>query len=939
MNDEEKYAASNKNALNDTSKMTSTEKKNFTEKPIYVYFEHDNKKISELIIPDPKLNLEQLITEKANFYDIEKNTFIDLVYKNKIDLSDKCNTNYNSNTKTTLNNENNDNKNKYCFNDKNTDNENYFAEKEFMSKEKCNQVIYASENNKNKENYSNNLKNYNYAGTLNELGSCIAKNFNYYKTDYILNKNGINGYNFTKSICELNNLDNFNQPKNKTYDYLDTERNLYEIPNISNESSVNKSNRHVNNDTKHIPKHKGNNTNNSSSNNNNKSQALNNNNSEFNKKSKKMNIIRNLKKAGNKIYKEEFDKRATNNNNYIDNTLNNYSNNNTISNSAYNYIHNHKILNVNNKNIDLNNNSYCNGNGNVNGDFNQGDGETSKQKIRGENHFSDKSRDISSKSTNINDAIKTNLKNQKESGLSLLNNSNKKKINKIFNMKFNKNIHEVSKFKDKFTKNNRIEFLTEREKENFSMLYSLTSNNEKFFIDNKHAKTATGKFSSNINNIKTYNNNNNHSSSAYDSKQLISISAANLNPKSSFRFKNSSKNNIVNNNNMNCKAAKKINFHRIKGLLSAEATATSKEFAAPEETIKSNKFNNNSNNLNIYNITKSNSNVNILSYTNNINFNNNNTQLCELESLYNTDCENLKSYKNRRNLLSNKFSSINSISKLYLTQKTFFTQHRKTNKSLDPHFTIAAQRDLNLTYKPKLNHNSIFMNLRKKYSKLLELEQENEKSTNSNNIYNNDSNINRKNKLKINYVSKTEANEFSQVRSRGRSVDEINCITNRLYDYAARYNFRKRIKEEDYYNSTCPFTPYLINDVYKLNNIKPSMRNFFYRLQSWVDKRNLKYETDYECTLYDDKTGEKLFSPRINKGDRNNSRRNVYIFCFLSIVELNFHKVEKVCIYFYSIFENCKNFVLFIYLNFMYKNNKGLLLERSHKRQVFRALQ
>jgi len=297
------------------------------------------------------------------------------------------------------------------------------------------------------------------------------------------------------------------------------------------------------------------------------------------------------------------------------------------------------------------------------------------------------------------------------------------------------------------------------------------------------------------------------------------------------------------------------------------------------------------------------------------NRNNNKKPNLELDSLYNTDCEILKSNRFRSNVKYSNKKSLNSFSNnLLSTRKSFSTLKR--NESYDP--CNKLKKDSNLTFKPRLNSNSIFMSLRSRLSKLMQIEFESNSIThnlnpnnyqkkdslNTNNYtetcsnfyrntedcFNNTQNFdenkyksknNRKNKFKVNYLSKTENSLTSKSKSRVRSVDEINTITNRLYNYAAKYHFNKKRMAEDYYNTTCPFTPELINDVYKVHNIKPSMTNFFFRLQNWVDKRNLKYETDYENTFYDDKTGERLFFPKINKNSGYAMRRSVNYYQIL----------------------------------------------------------
>lgn len=811
---------------------------NFIENPIYVYFEHNNKKISELIVPDPKLNLEELIKEKANYYEIERKTFFELVDKNKIDLAYKNRINQNDNY----------NNNKKLFYDKLNDDA--VLKDKLMKDSDANTIKNKLENVESKHININSMKN-KYYDIVNDVSN-TANNLYNNQNDYKENNNEKNGYNFEKYSNDKKNLNPIIPKKYTTDDNLQFDKNLFEISNRSHESLNFKLIKNQNINSKIY---------NRKSNfykafQNNDSLKLNaNKENELRKNTKKMNIIKNLKKAKKKNYEEEQINQETPNilNNNIDNYIQNKQSNN-ISN-----------LNGNRNNLIQTINS--------NQDF-------SKQKIH-ENHLSDKSKDISSKSTNIYDAIKSNFKNKKDSEHFLINNNNLKeqKVNKIFNIKYDLKKNEGYKYKDKANYTNNLELLSEREKENFSMLYSLTNLNDNLFIE---PTNKANNYSSNTNNY--------YSSSAIESKNIIN-STKNSKTNLNYNYKNLNKSTLVHNSNIsNTNRSKKLNFQKIKG-------------------TDKNKDNFQANKTDIYknNLIKSNSNLNILSsFRSNLNY-----QPYELDSLYNTDCEILKSEK-KRNLISKKVNSICSLSNLYSTRKSLFTQRK--NKSLDP-YSFKQSIDQSLTYKPKLNSNSIFINLRKKYSKLLE--QEKEKTINSQkkdnlNSYNysntEDSNFNynnkysedgfskdtynnnfykkitkngkiRRNKFDINYLSKTVESDVSQAKIRVKSVDEINCITNRLYNYAARYDFTKKQKEENFYHDTCPFTPSLINDVYKINNIKPSMKNFFFRLQNWVDKRNLKYETDYENTLYDNKTGEKLFSPRINSSRRYNTKR-VYIFLF-----------------------------------------------------------
>ena len=58
--------------------------------PLYVYFEYKGIKVSELLIPSINKNLSQLITENSNKYNIPVQVFLEMLNKNKIDLSDNA---------------------------------------------------------------------------------------------------------------------------------------------------------------------------------------------------------------------------------------------------------------------------------------------------------------------------------------------------------------------------------------------------------------------------------------------------------------------------------------------------------------------------------------------------------------------------------------------------------------------------------------------------------------------------------------------------------------------------------------------------------------------------------------------------------------------------------------------------------------------------------
>lgn len=82
----------------------------------------------------------------------------------------------------------------------------------------------------------------------------------------------------------------------------------------------------------------------------------------------------------------------------------------------------------------------------------------------------------------------------------------------------------------------------------------------------------------------------------------------------------------------------------------------------------------------------------------------------------------------------------------------------------------------------------------------------------------------------------------------------------KLYNHAEKSKMYKDKLAEEIFNEKYTFRPKLIS-----SNSKPNIYNFFYRLQGWVDKRNLEYEQEKEKIKYDEKTGLRLFSPSINR--------------------------------------------------------------------------
>jgi hypothetical protein len=68
---------------------------------------------------------------------------------------------------------------------------------------------------------------------------------------------------------------------------------------------------------------------------------------------------------------------------------------------------------------------------------------------------------------------------------------------------------------------------------------------------------------------------------------------------------------------------------------------------------------------------------------------------------------------------------------------------------------------------------------------------------------------------------------------RKHTTDEINKSSDKLHSELKILNSKKDLLRIDYYTKTCPFSPEIINKE------APKVENFYYRLQSWIDKRNI----------------------------------------------------------------------------------------------------
>ena len=184
------------------------------------------------------------------------------------------------------------------------------------------------------------------------------------------------------------------------------------------------------------------------------------------------------------------------------------------------------------------------------------------------------------------------------------------------------------------------------------------------------------------------------------------------------------------------------------------------------------------------------------------------------------------------------------------------------------------------TFKPKLNKNSLFTNLKSNLSKNQNFENENNTNPQKNILENTQSYNTKKQIIKVNtnpFLSGGNKSAINIEKSNIKSKEDIEYISKRLFTNAEVLKNKKNILSDKYYSDICPFNPQIIR---RENTEAIKIDNFFSRLQNWVEKRNDRYESDFENTLIDKKTGKRYFSPQINK-QKNVKILNLKINIFL----------------------------------------------------------
>jgi len=141
-------------------------------------------------------------------------------------------------------------------------------------------------------------------------------------------------------------------------------------------------------------------------------------------------------------------------------------------------------------------------------------------------------------------------------------------------------------------------------------------------------------------------------------------------------------------------------------------------------------------------------------------------------------------------------------------------------QTLDKRITYSRSASRNTGFKKNKTGNSFF-------TEKIRLEQENT-NTNLNNMTEDINN----NTTEENREQTDFSNKSTQLPKVIRTQKEIENITLKLYTDSKNYENKKEELRKEHFSNTCPFTPYI------QDKSIPNVRNFYGRLQNWVEKRN-----------------------------------------------------------------------------------------------------
>lgn len=106
---------------------------------------------------------------------------------------------------------------------------------------------------------------------------------------------------------------------------------------------------------------------------------------------------------------------------------------------------------------------------------------------------------------------------------------------------------------------------------------------------------------------------------------------------------------------------------------------------------------------------------------------------------------------------------------------------------------------------------------------------------------------------------------------------EIKKLTEKLYNEKNTLQMEREKLADLYFSEIYPFKPNTNNKE------EPNIEGFYDRLQNWIEKRNENHQNDLKKgTLFDEKTGQRLFQPSITETmDTSAHRPEMDLFSFL----------------------------------------------------------
>ena len=209
-----------------------------------------------------------------------------------------------------------------------------------------------------------------------------------------------------------------------------------------------------------------------------------------------------------------------------------------------------------------------------------------------------------------------------------------------------------------------------------------------------------------------------------------------------------------------------------------------------------------------------------------------------LRKIANNDEKKLKQNLKQKEINQNKKGRITFGERLYYKSLALSEIKKKKEKEIkeqkDKHFS----QEYN--FKPAINQSSI-----KRFNTF---------SNNTSNRY--------KSSTKLNTITTeqlkelTDIEEFNKYKKDKKPYHEIIKLTERLHNEQKIKLFKKKNLAEKVLEEKCPFTPEINEKV-----DKPSVENFFFRLQTWINSLNNKIDAINNTEPTDYKTGQVLFTP------------------------------------------------------------------------------